>query len=138
MRTVPEWIGSSPDAKVPPRVKLRIFERAGGRCHISGRLIRAGEKWELEHIVAICNGGAHSENNLAPALAVPHRKKTREDVAEKAVTYRKRAKHIGIKSTRRKIASRGFVKASAQHTATRPLVHRTTAAADRAERSSDT
>src|SRR6185437_3282840 len=91
-RSVPEWIAKSDDAPIPPRVKFRIFERDRGRCHISGRLIRAGEAWDADHIVALCNGGEHRESNLAPALADKHREKTKTDVAEKATTYRKRAK----------------------------------------------
>lgn len=97
MRQVKEWIGRTDDTPVPPRVRLRIFERHGGRCHISGRLIRAGERWDCEHIISLVNGGEHREYNLAPALVAPHKEKTKLDVAEKALVYRKRAKHLGIK-----------------------------------------
>ena len=125
MRSLPEWIGKSPDAPIPSRVKLRIFERDKGRCHISGRLIRAGESWDADHIIALCNGGEHRESNLAPALADKHREKTKADVAEKADTYRIRAKHLGLKPTRQKIASRGFQKAAPQRSASRPIERRT-------------
>lgn len=124
-RSVVEWIGKTDDAPIPPRVKLRVFERYKGRCHISGRLIRAGEAWDADHIIALCNGGEHRESNLAPALADKHREKTKADVAEKADTYRIRAKHLGLKPARQKIASRGFQKAAPQHTATRPIERRT-------------
>ena len=96
-RSVPEWIGSSDDAKVPPRVRLRIWEREDGKCWISGRKIMPGEPWELDHKVALINGGEHRESNLFPALKDKHREKTKLDVAEKATTARKRAKHIGAK-----------------------------------------
>jgi 5-methylcytosine-specific restriction protein A len=96
-RAVEEWIGSSPDAKVPPRVRLRIFERHGGRCHISGRKIAPGEPWELEHVIALCNGGENRESNLAPALKDKHRIKTAADVAERAMIDRKRKAHSGIR-----------------------------------------
>lgn len=96
-RSVPEWIAKSDDEAIPPRVKLRIFERDGGRCHISGRLIRAGEAWDADHVIALCNGGEHREGNLAPALTAPHRAKTAEDIAEKAAVYRVRAKHLGLR-----------------------------------------
>lgn len=120
MRTVPEWIGKTPDTKVPPRVRLRIFERDGGRCHISGRKIAAGEPWELEHKVALCNGGEHRETNLAPALKDKHREKTREDLAEKAVIYRKASKHAGIRAPSQ-IRSAGFPKREPQRRASSPL-----------------
>lgn len=94
-RSVPEWIGKTPDAKIPPRVRLRVFERHSGKCHLSGRKIMAGEPWDCDHIVALVNGGEHRESNLAPALRSKHREKTAEDVAVKSKTYRMRAKHLG-------------------------------------------
>lgn len=120
-RAVPEWIGATPDAKVPPRVRLRIFEREGGRCHISGRKIMPGEPWDLDHGVALINGGEHRESNLFPALRDKHREKTRADVAEKARTARKRKAHLGIKPAKRPLQSRGFAKAPGQKRATSPL-----------------
>ena len=121
MRSTPEWIGKTDDAAIPRRVRLRVFERHGGYCHLSGRKIRAGEPWDLDHIVALVNGGSHRESNLAPALRSKHRKKTASDVAEKSTVARKRAKHLGIRSNRAKIQSRGFSKRPPQRTATRPV-----------------
>lgn len=110
-RSVPLWSSTNPDAKVPPRVRLRIFEREGGRCWISGRKIMVGDKWDLDHKVALCNGGTHSEDNLFPALKDKHKAKTAADVREKSDVARKRQKHLGIKTnTGRKIQSRGFDK----------------------------
>lgn len=96
-RSVEEWVGSSPDAAVPPRVRLRVFERHGGICHLSGRKIAAGEPWDLDHIVALCNGGEHREFNLAPALRDKHREKTAQDVKERAKVDRLRKKFLGFK-----------------------------------------
>lgn len=100
-RSVPEWIGLSPDAKVPDRVRLRIFDAHGGVCHIAKRKIMGGELWDLDHIKALANGGEHRESNLAPALRDKHRAKTAEDVAEKAAVDTKRKKHLGIKARSR-------------------------------------
>jgi len=105
-REVPEWIGATPDAKIPPRVRLRVFERHNGVCHLSGRLIRAGEHWEIDHVVALILGGEHRERNLAPALVDKHREKTVQDVAEKAKVNRKRKAHLGIKKPSRFPGSR--------------------------------
>lgn len=99
-RELPEWIGSNPDAKIPPRVRLRVFERHNGVCHISGRKIQAGDLWECDHIVALINGGEHRESNLAPALKDKHREKTKEDVAIKAKTYERRSSHLGIRESK--------------------------------------
>jgi len=97
MRSVPEWIGKTDDAPVPPRVRARIFVRDDGVCHLSGRKIRPGEKWELEHILALSLGGEHRESNLAPALVEPHKVKTKADRRQKAKNDRVRKRHLGIR-----------------------------------------
>lgn len=97
MRSVPEWKGRTDDDPIPPRVRLRIFTRWGGTCYLSGRRIRPGQQWDCEHIIALVNGGEHSEHNLAPVLREYHRQKTREDVALKSKIYKKRLYHLGIK-----------------------------------------
>lgn len=98
VRHLPEWIGSSPDAAVPPRVRLRVFDRYRGRCQCGcNRLIRPGEAWDCEDTIAIINDGERRESNLKPWLSEHHPKKTAQDVAEKSRVYRKRARHVGIK-----------------------------------------
>jgi 5-methylcytosine-specific restriction protein A len=99
-RTLNEWVGSSPNAKIPARVRVRVFERHSGRCHLTGRRIRAGEAWECDHVIALINGGEHRETNLAPALSDAHRIKTKSDVREKAKVARIRKRHLGIKAPR--------------------------------------
>lgn len=42
-RSTEEWRGASPDTPVPLRVKLRVFERDHGVCHLSGRKIMPGD-----------------------------------------------------------------------------------------------
>src|SRR6266571_875124 len=100
-RAVNEWIGASDDQAIPTRVKLRIFERGGGRCASCG--LRCGGKLRpaYDHITAIVNGGRNQESNVQ-LLCVPcHAVKTKLDVAEKSITARKRAKHLGIKPNRK-------------------------------------
>jgi len=107
-RSVPEWIGATPDTKVPPRVRLRVFEAFGGRCYLSGKKIMPGDAWEIDHIRALKNGGENREKNLAPVLAEKHKAKTAADNAEKSKTYRMRAKHLGIWPKGQTIPSRPF------------------------------
>ena len=109
-RSVDEWIGKTDDAKVPPRVRLRIFERENSICHITGRKIQPGEAWQLEHKVALILGGEHRETNLFPALVEPHKKKTAEEMKVKAKTDAVRKKHIGIIRPKQSIPGRGFPK----------------------------
>lgn len=105
-RHVEVWVGKTDDSPVPPRVRLRVFERYGGVCYLSGRKISAGDKWDLEHVVALCNGGLHREDNMAPALVEPHKIKTAADLKQKSKDYRVRAKHNGIKKPSRFPGSR--------------------------------
>lgn len=99
-RTVEEWIGATPDTPVPDRVKLRVFDRHNGVCHIAKRKIWSSDKWDVDHIVALINGGENRESNLAPVLVSKHKEKTARDVAEKSRTYRKRKANLGIKKPR--------------------------------------
>jgi len=109
-RDVPEWIGKTPDTKIPPRVRLRVFDAHGGRCYLSGRKIMPGDKWDLDHKIALINGGENRESNLAPALRAPHREKTAADVAEKSKVERIRQKHLGVWKSSRPMQSRPFPK----------------------------
>ena len=110
-RTTPEWIGATDDAKPPPRVRVRIYERYKGICYRSGRKIMPGDKWQCDHVVALINGGENRESNMAPILDEPHKEKTAEDVATKSKTARIRAKHLGVfPKPRARIQSRGFQK----------------------------
>ena len=108
-RATKEWVGKTPDSKIPPRVRLRVFETHNGVCHLSGRKIAAGEPWDCDHKVALINGGEHRESNLAPALRDKHREKTAADVKEKATVARKAKAHLGLKPAPAKpIQSAGF------------------------------
>lgn len=101
-RETPEWIGRTPDSAVPDHVRQRIYDRAGGICHISGRHIRFGEPWDLEHVVAIRDwtgeGHGNRESNLRPALRDKHRRKTADENTERAAVNRKRSRALGIKT----------------------------------------
>lgn len=117
-RSLPEWIGKTDDTPVPPRVKLRVFERHGGVCHISKRKIRGGEDWDCDHVVPLIEkSGGNRESNLAPALVEFHKQKTAGEVELKAKIARVRAKFLGIypKPVRR-LQGRGFQRRQTQST----------------------
>lgn len=103
MRTVEEWIGANDDNPPPPRVRLRVWDRFKGLCGQCGRQIRAGEKWTLEHIIALINGGLNRESNLGLTCCNCLPGKNAADVAEKSAIADKRKKHILSKEP-----SRGF------------------------------
>jgi 5-methylcytosine-specific restriction protein A len=96
-RSVKEWIGKTPDSKPPETVRLRVFDRHGGRCHITGVKIQPGDKWDCDHIIRLEDGGENRESNLAPALRKPHMEKTREENKRGRKANRQRARHVGAK-----------------------------------------
>lgn len=111
MRSVPEWIGASDDATIPKRVKLRVFERCGGRCGLSGLKINVGDEYDFDHIKALWRGGEHRESNLHPVLRDKHRAKSAAEQSDQAKCDRVRAKHLGLwPKSRAPLRSRGFAK----------------------------
>lgn len=108
-RATKEWIGKTDDSKAPPRVRQRIYDRDGGKCHICGLPI-GQKKWEADHKLALINGGENREKNLAPAHVPCHKSKTRKDVATKAKIAKQRGKHTGAIQPKGNIQSPGFAK----------------------------
>lgn len=113
MRSVDEWIAKHDDQAIPPRVRLRIFEKFGGICQLSQRKIMPGDEWQVDHIVALWRGGSHRESNLQPVLKIPHREKSTEEQSIQAKCDRIRKKHLNIwPKSRTPLRSRGFAKRS--------------------------
>lgn len=108
-RATPEWIAKHDDQKVPPRVRLRIFDREAGICHLTGAKIDpVRDEWDLDHKISLILGGQHREGNLFPALRDKHRKKTAAEVAVKSKIADVRKKHVGITKPKQTIKSPGF------------------------------
>lgn len=95
-RAVEEWRGKSNDDPVPPRVRRRVLLRFSRTCYWSGVAIRPGDAWDLDHIVALVNGGSHAEANLAPIRhGRAHQDKTQRDLDEAVLVRRMGDKHYG-------------------------------------------
>lgn len=108
-RSVDEWIGATDDQRAPPRVRERIFTR-DNTCHLCKCEIQTGQKWDLDHVKALINGGENREKNLRPAHRKCHVEKTALDLAEKAKVAAIRKKHLGITRPKQTIKSPGFPK----------------------------
>lgn len=109
-RSVPEWIATSDDQAIPRAVKLRIWDREGGRCYLTNLKINGlKDAFEYEHVIALANGGQHRESNIRLALKEAHKVKSAADVKVTAKIRRVRAKHLGIyPPAKQKIRSQGF------------------------------
>jgi 5-methylcytosine-specific restriction enzyme A len=106
-RAVEKWVGSSHDAKIPDRVKQRIFDAHDGRCHVCDVNI-GGKLWQIDHVVALINGGKHDEHNLAPICIPCHWAKTGDDVKIKAKIAAVKARHTGVARPTGDLQGRGF------------------------------
>ena len=112
-RTVSEWIGKTDDHRAPGTVRNRIMLREGDKCHLCSRQIVSGEKWDLDHVVALINGGENRESNLKPAHRKCHVDKTAADVADRAKVAAKRMKNLNIRTApAKKIPSAPFQKSA--------------------------
>lgn len=89
-RSVPEWIGRTPDEPAPPRVRLRVLLRNDRKCASptcavpGGRDIRLGRPWCCDHTIAIILGGQNRERNLRPLCEFCTPIKDAEDQAAKS------------------------------------------------------
>lgn len=99
-RKTKEWVGNTDDSRPPPRVRLRVFLAYDGICQCGCSTKISNKPWELDHKIALINGGENRESNFHPLLVEHHREKTKTDVAEKAKTYKKRLKNYGVKKSR--------------------------------------
>jgi 5-methylcytosine-specific restriction enzyme A len=115
-RAVAEWIGKTPDTPVPARVQLRILERQGGKCAITGRKFRVGDKKRLDHIIPAADGGANRESNRQWILDEDaHKPKTKAEAAVRKKVRAKAKAHAGIKTPpARKLESRNDFPAGAK------------------------
>lgn len=109
-RSTAEWIGKTDNAKIPPRIRQKVFDRAGGVCHWCKLAIKVPvETWQADHVVALINGGEHRDTNLAPIHGHCHVAKTGADVADKKKVAAVRKKHLRIVDPP-KMQSAGFPK----------------------------
>lgn len=105
-RSLPEWSGSTADAKIPPRVMERVARKADGHCVKCTRETGPALPGECDHIVPLVLGGEHRETNLQWLCVPCHAAKTKLDVKLKAKVARIRKKNLGVKKPSRFPGSR--------------------------------
>ena len=95
-------VPTTPRKPMPEMRRLRIWERHGGVCVLCGLKIDGTKgKWTIEHIRALGLGGEDTDENCGPAHEDCRRKKDKQDVANIARAKRRKAKHLGIRQSRR-------------------------------------
>lgn len=100
-RPVKEWFGRTPQSMPSKTIRLRIFDREGGICFLSGLKIKPVDKWHLHHCDkegrGIEDGCENRESNLHPVLDEPHRAETTKQRKRQAKANAQRIIHIGAK-----------------------------------------
>jgi 5-methylcytosine-specific restriction protein A len=76
--------------------RVKLFEAAGGICHICGGKIY-GKGWDVEHVIPLALGGADDASNMRPAHKDCHGTKTKADNASWSKAKRMKARDIGIR-----------------------------------------
>ena len=86
--------------------RVAIFETAHGICHLCGQKIRAGDKWDADHVIPRAITGSDSLSEYRPAHKKCHATKTyTKDIPEIAKVARIKAKHIGADRKRSSFAT---------------------------------
>jgi 5-methylcytosine-specific restriction protein A len=80
-----------------PMQRLKVFEAAGGRCHLCELRIQVGQPWEVEHVRPLALLGDDDAANMRPAHKDCHKAKTKADAASWSKAKRCAAKHLGIR-----------------------------------------
>lgn len=117
----------APRKAMTPARRARIFESAGGVCHICGGKIMAGELWDADHVKPLGLGGSDDDDQIRPAHVHCHKSKSRAQASIMAKADRQRKACVPFAERRqtkhkipqrkdawppapRKIASRPFPK----------------------------
>lgn len=81
--------------------RAKAFALAGGRCECCTRRIYPGDDWDLDHRIALENGGTNEPGNMQVLCEVCHAKKTGEDHARAGKSRRTYTKHVVPRSRRK-------------------------------------
>lgn len=92
--------------RISAQDRARLFTERGGRCSICQRKLLPGDRWVLERIIALENGGSNGEDNLSVTCFWCAREKTADDHGKTAKSRRVRTQHVVPKAVRQ--PRRGF------------------------------
>lgn len=102
MRSRPEWIGKHDDQDPPLWVFERRWEASGGRCEGCHRSLTAADKWDLDHVKRVRDGGENRESNLQVLCLWCHAHKTAHENKRGAKAARTFAVHHAVKKESKK------------------------------------
>ena len=87
--------------RITTKMRVQIFEKHKGICHICNLLVYAGQDWDVSHLIPLEIGGDDKETNWYVAHRKCHREHTAKvDIPVIAKTKRVRAFHMGAKRSK--------------------------------------
>jgi 5-methylcytosine-specific restriction protein A len=81
--------------------RARVFADAEGRCAACTRKLGPSDDWDIDHRIALENGGTNDPSNLQVLCEVCHEQKTGEDHGRAGKSRRTFTKHVVPRSKRR-------------------------------------
>lgn len=72
----------------------RVFASTDGHCSCCKRKLGPADKWEADHIIALCNGGTNDLSNYRPVCEWCHGQKTAEDLDKLGHSRRAFTRHV--------------------------------------------
>ena len=78
---------------MPPQRVARIHAAAHGCCHVCGRKLGPSDDYEIDHVIALENGGSDDDENLRPCCSWCHGMKTGDDHEQAGHARRTYTKH---------------------------------------------
>lgn len=82
--------------------RAKLFLDRGGRCHKCSRKLGPADKWIVEHVIALENGGDNEWGNLDVTCSWCLPKKNAEDAAQAAKTREIAVSHIVPREQRKR------------------------------------
>jgi 5-methylcytosine-specific restriction protein A len=82
-----------PRRRLSPQERAKIFADHEGKCAKCTRPLRARDRWDADHILALENGGTNDLSNFRPLCEWCHGSKTADDHAQAGHNRRTYTKH---------------------------------------------
>lgn len=83
----------APRGSMTPQRALRIFQARGGHCADCKRKLGPQDDWDVDHVIALENGGTDDDSNLQVLCEWCHKPKTADDHGKAAKGRRMAVKH---------------------------------------------
>ena len=77
-----------------PQERAQVFALRGGKCHRCERKLTARDRWILEHVIALENGGTNDLENMDVTCSWCEPDKTAEDHAKAGHSRRAYTRHV--------------------------------------------